>query len=151
MPQDQNLYRRGNVWYGRVTVLGVEKRHSLRTTDYEEAQRRLRKFFKDVKGYHRIRERRRPISGLPRLVYFIGGDTGPVKIGVAHDVQRRLSEIRAACPVPMFLLATAPGGFKQEKTYHRAYASQRMHCEWFERTPEMQAEIDRLRAMSGDN
>jgi integrase/recombinase XerD len=38
----KNLYRRGLVWWGRVTIAGTEHRRSLRTRDRIEAGRRLK-------------------------------------------------------------------------------------------------------------
>jgi hypothetical protein len=38
----KNLYRRGAIWWGRVTIAGTEHRRSLRTRDRIEAGRRLK-------------------------------------------------------------------------------------------------------------
>jgi integrase len=38
----RNLYRRGDVWWGRVQVAGAEHRRSLRTSDRAEAAKRLK-------------------------------------------------------------------------------------------------------------
>jgi hypothetical protein len=144
MSEARNLYLRKGVWYARVQVHGVEKRHSLRTDDFAEALRRLSKFVREARTYRAVKGRRQRVENLPRVVYFIGGEDGPVKIGVANSPQRRLAEIQAANARPVHLLAVAPGGFRQEKEYHRMFADGRLHCEWFERSPELVAEIARL-------
>lgn len=42
----KNLYKRGNVWWGRIFVAGMEHRESLRTSDRKEAEERLKDFRK---------------------------------------------------------------------------------------------------------
>jgi len=76
--------------------------------------------------------------------YFIGGETGPVKIGYTLDVRARLSSIRSHSPVPVGLLATRAGGRAREYAYHEQFAAHRLHGEWFERVPEIEAEIATL-------
>lgn len=44
-----NLYRRGQTWYGRVAIGGEELRRSLRTTDEEEARKRCAEWIEDLK------------------------------------------------------------------------------------------------------
>jgi hypothetical protein len=68
-------------------------------------------------------------------VYFIqcNGDEGPIKIGMAVDPPRRLSELRIGCPYPMVLLAAVQvkDAAAEERRYHALFASQRIHGEWF--------------------
>jgi integrase len=45
-----NLYRRGNIWWGRIQVAGREHRRSLRTPDRKEAARRLEKWKQETVG-----------------------------------------------------------------------------------------------------
>lgn len=80
-------------------------------------------------------------------VYFISGETGPIKIGESSNLRNRLSNLQAASPVVLSILATCPGGSKREREYHRQFASARLHGEWFARTPEIEAEIARLNHM----
>ena len=77
------------------------------------------------------------------MAYFIGAETGPVKIGQTTDIRRRLSALQVASPVRLTLLAVCRGGC-QERMYHSQFAHSRLHGEWFERTPEIEAEIARL-------
>jgi len=77
--------------------------------------------------------------------YFIGSDEGPIKIGHSVNAQDRLRAFQQGCPVKLSLLATAPGGVEREAAYHAQFYLTRSHGEWFERTPELLAEIDRLK------
>lgn len=76
--------------------------------------------------------------------YFIGADEGPIKIGHSRDVPARLRALQMACPVHLRLLATAPGGEQREAAYHFQFHEYRTHGEWFDRCPELLAEIERL-------
>ena len=76
--------------------------------------------------------------------YFIGASEGPVKIGYSVDVEGRLRVMRAHSPLPLGILATAPGGISRECAYHFQFAAHRLHGEWFERHPDILAEIARL-------
>jgi hypothetical protein len=78
--------------------------------------------------------------------YFIGAASGPVKIGFAVNVGRRLRDLQNACPLPLALLASVRGGQTREQAYHYRFHEFRLHGEWFERSPEILAEIDRLNA-----
>jgi hypothetical protein len=78
--------------------------------------------------------------------YFIGGDDGPVKIGHSQYPQGRLMDMINHSPVPLKILAVTHGGRTQEVEYHIRFHRHRLHGEWFERTPEIQTEIDRLNA-----
>jgi hypothetical protein len=77
-------------------------------------------------------------------VYFVGGDVGAIKIGLARDVEKRLAEIQAHSPIPVSALAITEGGRGVELAYHRQFAAHRLHGEWFERHPDILAEIERL-------
>ena len=78
------------------------------------------------------------------LVYFIGWEGGPVKIGVASDTVTRLRTLQTACPYPLKTLAISGGGILRERAYHRRFAASRLEGEWFARTPELEDEIARL-------
>lgn len=79
-----------------------------------------------------------------RLVYFIGWRNGPVKIGIADDVPARFAILQVACPYELIIYAVCEGGRDTELAYHRRFAAARMRGEWFKRTKEIDAEIDRL-------
>jgi hypothetical protein len=78
--------------------------------------------------------------------YFVGGDDGPVKIGQAQDVQKRLRDLQMGSPVVLKILAVTSGGQSRETAYHFTFAGHRLHGEWFDRCPEIEAEIERLNA-----
>jgi len=90
--------------------------------------------------------RRDFIESVPKvsMVYFIGGKTGPVKIGEAISPAQRLRSLQCGSPIPLAILATCSGGQLAERQYHRGFADARLHGEWFTRTREIQAEIRRL-------
>jgi hypothetical protein len=88
----------------------------------------------------------RPVRG---VVYFIGGNDGPVKIGFTNHLEHRLATLRCSSPVPLGVLATVEGPPELERDYHRRFAAHRLHGEWFARCPEIEAEIERLTTHSG--
>ena len=77
-------------------------------------------------------------------VYFVGGEEGFIKIGWSGRPEERISFLRTSSPIPLFLLAKVAGPYAMEIEYHRRFAKDRKHGEWFERTPELMAEIERL-------
>jgi hypothetical protein len=78
-------------------------------------------------------------------VYFVrAGPDGPVKIGLARDVARRLKTLQTASPVPLLLLGVVPGDAKVERQLHRRFAGSRLRGEWFTPSPELLAHIDAL-------
>lgn len=81
-----------------------------------------------------------------QLVYFIGSATGPIKIGIAIDPEARLKGLQTASPEKLYILTTCSGGLKQEQAYHNRFSKHRLEGEWFERHPDILAEINRLNA-----
>lgn len=79
-----------------------------------------------------------------RKCYFIGGESGPVKIGYSCNTKDRLRTMQFSSPIKLDILATATGGRERESAYHEQFRECRLHGEWFERTPEILAEIERL-------
>lgn len=84
--------------------------------------------FADAKGY----------------VYFVGGRDGPVKIGFTVDVASRLSTLQTGSPTPLSVLAVVAGSPADERAYHRRFKGIRLHGEWFKRTTDLLAELERL-------
>lgn len=78
--------------------------------------------------------------------YFIGGEEGPVKIGFSRYVEGRLKDMYFHSPIKLSVLATVKGGRERESAYHVQFAEHRIHGEWFARCPEIEAEIERLKA-----
>lgn len=79
-----------------------------------------------------------------RYVYFVASDSGPIKIGLASNVEARIKSLQTAHPFKLTLLATSEGGQAQERDYHTRFAAHRLHGEWFARCPDIEAEIERL-------
>jgi hypothetical protein len=80
-------------------------------------------------------------------VYFVGAEEGPVKIGFSRDFHRRLAALQAASPVELRLLAVIVDASPViERNYHSRFGRHRLHGEWFERSPEIMAEIERLKS-----
>lgn len=52
MPKPSNLYQRNGIYYARVQVAGVERRHSLKTANRREAEKRLKLFLEQHSPYH---------------------------------------------------------------------------------------------------
>lgn len=77
-------------------------------------------------------------------IYFIGADSGPIKIGFTCDVQERLKRLSLSSPRRLRVLAKVAGAIADERIYHARFKRQRLHSEWFERAPEILAEIERL-------
>lgn len=79
-------------------------------------------------------------------VYFIASESGPIKIGMALDPQKRLKGLQTGHHEKLSILATCSGGQPQERAYHVQFAAHRLNGEWFERCPDILAEIERLAA-----
>lgn len=83
-------------------------------------------------------------------VYFIGIEPdGPIKIGTAINVKERLCTLQTAVPMPLSILATCEGGRAKEREYHSRFAHARMRGEWFERVPDLLAELSGLENRTG--
>jgi hypothetical protein len=82
----------------------------------------------------------------PGYCYFIGGIEGGIKIGNSRNPGRRLSEIRRQTPEKLQILARVGGGAGRERYYHKLFAEHHRGGEWFERHPDILAEIERLKA-----
>jgi hypothetical protein len=87
---------------------------------------------------------RRDAAAQRQLVYFIGAASGPIKIGIALRPRERLSGLQTSHHERLELLATCEGGQEQERAYHKLFKDRRLNGEWFERTAEIEAEIERL-------
>lgn len=67
-----------------------------------------------------------------RTVYFVEAiGVGLIKIGITHDIERRMRVLRANSPVPLALLAAIPGTLFDERRLHDQFARERAHGEWF--------------------
>jgi hypothetical protein len=118
---------------------------------WQDAEEFIRKTEQGAEQRVELREIRRQMDEAERrtaqeqLVYFIGSTSGPIKIGIAVRPEERLSTLQTGHHERLELLATCPGGQKQERAYHKQFAARRLNGEWFERCPEIEAEIERLK------
>lgn len=75
------------------------------------------------------------------VVYFVGPQDGPVKIGYASDLRARFNDLKYMSPSPIHVWAFVHGAMALEKQYHARFKSCRLHGEWFDRTAELVEEI----------
>jgi hypothetical protein len=79
-------------------------------------------------------------------VYFIQAKTGgPIKIGYTHNVIARLDGLQVGNPEELRIVATVPGGAKEEAAIHRRLRRYRIRGEWFRDDDVVMAIIDDLR------
>jgi hypothetical protein len=75
-------------------------------------------------------------------VYFVqAGEDGPIKIGFAADVRKRLSGLQVNCPARIRPLGMVDGDKSTERQLHSRFAHLRVCGEWFTPAPELLALI----------
>lgn len=79
----------------------------------------------------------RKIARDTRLVYFISGENGNIKIGITQDIVKRMESLQCGSSAKLKLLAVARGGAKYEKELHERFSQARVRGEWFEPVPEL--------------
>ncbi len=84
-------------------------------------------------------------TGDGATVYFMQVEPeGPIKIGIAENVQSRLDSIQSASPYPIRVIGVIPrGGIKLERELHRQFKEGRLRGEWFWPTTELLSWIER--------
>ena len=71
-------------------------------------------------------------------VYFIrAGEDGPVKIGLAVNVERRRKTLQTAHSAPLRMIRTIEGGRGTEQWLHQRFAEVWLKGEWFQFHPDM--------------
>lgn len=81
--------------------------------------------------------------GWGSVVYFVqAGADGPIKIGTARDLDRRLAQLRGQSPAPLRVLWLMPGGRCLERQMHRRFYASRLHGEWFSPSEDLTAWIE---------
>lgn len=81
-------------------------------------------------------------------IYVIqAGEGGPVKIGIAADVRKRVAGMQTASSAPLTFLHVFEGGSDEERILHARFASHRIAGEWFAPAPEILAGEFGLRAL----
>ena len=78
------------------------------------------------------------------VVYFVQAENGLIKIGSTNYIEDRMKSLSSQSPLGLTLLATVRGDRAKEFAYHLRFAAHRLHGEWFQRCPEIEAEIERL-------
>lgn len=121
---------------------------TVRTVRYRSTGKTKFAEAKEVLANFRLPENAVALAPIQRrgksFVYFIGGETGAIKIGVARQPYRRLATLQSSSPIPLRILAMAMGGQKEERFFHERFAAHRLHGEWFTPAPEILTEIERL-------
>lgn len=75
-------------------------------------------------------------------VYMIRqGARGPVKIGVARDVAKRLATMQTGNHEQLTLLRSFDGSVAEERALHRKFADHRLAGEWFSFTKAMLGDV----------
>lgn len=64
-----------------------------------------------------------------------------VKIGRAHDVTKRLADLRTGTPTDLIIHALEPGSAQLEKQRHLKFQTDRRQGEWFSCSPPLTAHI----------
>lgn len=86
-----------------------------------------------------------------RFLYFIQvGIGGPIKIGIASDVERRLLEVQIGCPYKLYLVLAVASGAPFEGLIHKAFKDINIRGEWFEPQPELMKFIEDARRRAID-
>lgn len=75
----------------------------------------------------------------PGYIYFVQApDCGPVKIGfTTGHPKRRLETLQCGSPVELTLRAMIRGTMADERAFHKQFAANRLHGEWFIPHPDM--------------
>jgi len=89
----------------------------------------------------KVRPAIRAMTNATMLVYVVGSYKGPVKIGIAHDVEKRLSALQTGHPHELRIYGTVevPADIAREveMACHGELASRRLRGEWFKASPNL--------------
>lgn len=97
---------------------------------------------------HQLAERHHVRTLADNICYFIGSQTGPIKIGWTRDVKKRLRTLQTGHPFKLEILATTTGGEIAEARYHVKFADYRLKGEWFTPCQAIRSEIRRLNKLT---
>jgi len=77
-------------------------------------------------------------------VYFVQGERGgPIKIGVASDVEARVSALQVSHHEKLVVRLVVAGDAARERAFHRQFRKHRIRGEWFAPDPELLKFIER--------
>jgi hypothetical protein len=65
------------------------------------------------------------------IVYFVGAETGPVKIGTTNNIQSRFKTLQIGSARKLMVLAFVDGGRCLEAQYHATFKEFRQRGEWY--------------------
>lgn len=84
-----------------------------------------------------------------RSVYFVQAvDGGPIKIGAAFDVARRVDGLQVGSPQALHVLAVLPGvGTAFEAELHAQFAAERLQGEWFRPSARLRSYIATIKTV----
>jgi hypothetical protein len=71
------------------------------------------------------------------FLYMIQSEAGPVKIGVAEDIDRRMNQIKTSSPVGFRVMVVLDDGYRLEAELHERFKKDKLHGEWFAPTDEI--------------
>lgn len=84
------------------------------------------------------------------VVYFIEAvGIGIVKIGKTACIENRMGSLKTMSPVPLRLVAYAPGYSRLERQLHDLFRAHRSHGEWFKAAPDIVRCANHLRREYG--
>lgn len=86
------------------------------------------------------------MRGQGSFVYFIRpvGRPGPIKIGLASTPKSRLRQHMENSPIPLEIVATAPGDLALERNIQECFVDCHSHAEWFHATPSLIAAVQKI-------
>lgn len=133
-------YRRGGRGYR------VEHGGTFRTLD--DANARVRLIGRQIAaGASEIRLTAIPDAQAIEWIYFVRqGMEGPIKIGRAWNVDRRIKHMQTANPYQLQLLAKIPLEADAEEKLHLRFAAHQLIGEWFRPVPELLAYVREIAA-----
>lgn len=80
------------------------------------------------------------------MIYFLrAGNGGPIKIGYAADVEKRIAGLQTASHEPLELMGMVEGSPSYEKEIHQRLAAYRLRGEWFRPRDEVLAAIEMIK------
>lgn len=85
-------------------------------------------------------------SWAPGSIYFVaptGG--GIIKIGFSTDIKLRFAGLLGGSPIPLELLACAPGCTVDEAAVQNRFIEHRSHFEWFHPHPDLLTLIEQIK------
>lgn len=125
------LYRRGRIWWTAFFRAGQRVRVSTRCADHVAATAKALELEREALGLGPMDDAQAALERAARIVYFVEGPGGAIKIGHTAALSERLSRVQMGSPTPLRVLCAIPGGPRMERALHVALNDYRMEGEWF--------------------